>query len=208
MKIITQQTVRTAVMMALCVFGPAAAMAQQQAATAAETRTTKVSLAGLDVSTPEGMIAARTRLRDTAVRLCSQVADELDLSHHANFVKCVDATVTSALQQLTGPMLAGGAAQPSASKPAAPVPAAVTRAETVSLADLDLSTPEGARAAHERLHQVASTLCFAVGDPSDLSHVANFYACVDDAMARALPRIEELASKNAPPRSLVNNLSK
>src|SRR5271167_2054270 len=118
MNMITQQTVRTAVMMAFCVLGPLTAMAQQPAPAAQETRSAKVSLAGLDLSTPEGMSAARERLRGGAVRLCSQVADELDLSHHANFLKCVDSAVTSALQQLTGPKLAGGASQPSASKPA------------------------------------------------------------------------------------------
>jgi UrcA family protein len=72
----------------------------QQAAAAAETRATNVSLAGFDLSTPAGMAAARERLRRTAVRLCSQVADELDLSHHDNFVRCVDASLASALPKL------------------------------------------------------------------------------------------------------------
>jgi UrcA family protein len=79
--------------------GSAAAMAQQQAA-AAETSTTTVSLAGLDLSTPEGVTAARERLRHTASRLCAQVADELDLSHHANFLKCVDDAMARSLPRL------------------------------------------------------------------------------------------------------------
>jgi len=208
MNMITQQTVRTAVMMAFCVLGPLTAMAQQPAPAAQETRSAKVSLAGLDLSTPEGMSAARERLRGGAVRLCSQVADELNLSHHANFLKCVDSAVTSALQQLTGPKLADHAAQAPAPKPTAPVSAPLTRVETVSFADLDLSTPEGARAAHERLRKIAGNLCFKVGDASQLSHVTNFNACVDDAMASALPKIEELANKNAQPRGLASNLGK
>jgi UrcA family protein len=208
MKMTTAQSARTAVMMAFCVFGPLTAMAQQPAPAAPETRSNKVSLAGLDLSTPAGMSAARERLQGTAVRLCSQVADELDLSHHANFVKCVDAAVTSALKQYTGARLAAGASQPSASKPEEAADDPVVRAKTISFADLDLSTPEGARAAHERLEKTANKLCSQVADELDLSHHANFVKCVDDAMASALPRIEELANRNAQPRGLASNLNK
>jgi UrcA family protein len=207
MKMTTQQTARTAVMMAFCVFGPLTAMAQQPAPGDPETRSTKVSLAGLDLSTPEGMSAARERLRGTADRLCSQVADELDQSHHANFVKCVDATVTSALKQLPGPKFADGS-QPEASKAMGAASDQVVRAKTISFADLDLSTPEGARAAHERLQKFADKLCSQVADELDLSHHANFVKCVDEAMANALPKVEALANKNAAPRGLASNVGK
>jgi UrcA family protein len=208
MKTSTQHTVCAAVLTALCVFGPAVATAQQQSTSAEQTRSTQVSLAGLDLSTPEGMTIARERLRGTAVRLCTQVADELDLSRHANFLKCVDGTVTGALRQIAGPGTVAAAKLPSAPKPAAPGLAAGDRSKAVSLTDLDLSTPDGARAAHERLYEVARTLCSQVADDLDLSHHANYLACVDAAMARSLPTIEQLARKNAPARGLASNLDK
>jgi UrcA family protein len=208
MKITTQHTVCAAVMLALCVFGPALATAQQQSTSADQARSTKVSLAGLDLSTPEGMTSARERLRGTAVRLCTQVADELDLSHHANFTKCVDSTVTSALRQIAGPVTVAAVKESSAPTPATPAVAGADRAKTVSLTDLDLSSPEGARVAHDRLYNVARTLCTQVVDDLDLSHHANYLACINDAMARTLPKIEQLARKNAPEHGLASNLGK
>jgi UrcA family protein len=208
MKMTTQQAVLTAVMMASCVFGPLTALAQQPAPTAPESRSTNVSLAGLDLSTPEGMSAARERLRNTADRLCSQVVDELDMSHHANFIKCVDAAVTSALNQLTGPKFAAGGSQPSASKTDEAASAHVIGTKKVSFADLDLSTPEGARIAHDRLLNIANSLCFQVENEFDLSHHENFVKCVDRAMTQALPKIEELANRNAAQRGLASNLNK
>ena len=61
---------------------------------------------GIDRSTPDGAHAARERIQQTARRLCAQVADELDLSLHANYLACVDETVTAALRKLTGPAIA------------------------------------------------------------------------------------------------------
>jgi UrcA family protein len=70
-----ETAVRKAVLIALCAIAPVAAMADEQAATASVTRTENVSLADLDLSTPEGVRAAHDRLHETARRLCSQVAD-------------------------------------------------------------------------------------------------------------------------------------
>jgi UrcA family protein len=207
MKINTHTTF-AAVMTALCVFGPVVASAQQQSTSADGTRSAKVSLAGLDLSTPEGMTSARERLHGTAVRLCTQVVDELDLSHHANFLQCVDSTVTAALRQTAGTGTVAAAKQPAAPKSAAPALAAGDRVKTVSLTDLDLSTPDGAHAAHERLYEVARTLCSQLTDELDLSHHANYLTCVNDAMARSLPTIEQLAQKNAPVRGVAGNLDK
>jgi UrcA family protein len=81
-------------------------MADEQAATASVTRTENVSLADLDLSTPEGVRAAHDRLHETARRLCSQVADSQDISHQPNYVACVDETLANALRQLNGPELA------------------------------------------------------------------------------------------------------
>jgi UrcA family protein len=93
--------IRTTALFALGVLASAAAVAGPQTDTAPVTRSAKVSLAGIDLSTPEGARTARERLRETARRLCTQVADNLDLSHQANFVACVDATLAAALLKAT-----------------------------------------------------------------------------------------------------------
>jgi UrcA family protein len=67
--------------------------------TAPVTRSAKVSLAGLDLSTADGARAARQRLREVARRLCDHVADNFDLSHQSNFVACVDETLATALRR-------------------------------------------------------------------------------------------------------------
>jgi UrcA family protein len=69
------------------------------------------------------------------------------------------------------------------------------RSKPVVLTDLDLSTSEGQRVAYERLHQMARTLCSRVADELDLSHQANFVACVDSAMANAGARLQALVSQ-------------
>jgi UrcA family protein len=71
------------------------------------------------------------------------------------------------------------------------------RAKKVSLADVDLSTVEGQRAARERLHQAARNLCSQVADELDLSHHANYLACIDMAMAKAEPLLQAMASRSA-----------
>jgi UrcA family protein len=204
----TINTVRTAVLTALCVLGSATAMAQQ-ASGAVESASAKISLAGLDLSTPEGTAAARERMHQAARKLCSEVAHSTDLAHQPNFIKCVDATMTSALQQLSRPERVAAQATPAVvAKPAAPVGLPLARSKALSFADLDLSTPEGARTAHERLHQVARNLCSQVADDLDLSHHANFLACIDEAMAQALPKVEELARRNTATPAIVQSLSK
>jgi len=59
-----------------------------------------------------------------------------------------------------------------------------------------------------RHHQAARDLCSRVADDLDLSHQSNYLACVDEAMARALPKVEELARRNAPTPAIVQRLSK
>ena len=71
-----------------------------------------------------------------------------------------------------------------------------TRTKTVSLADIDLSTVEGQRAAHERLHQAARRLCSIVADELDLSRQANYVACVDMAMAKADRQLQAMVSRS------------
>jgi UrcA family protein len=157
------------------------------------TRTARVSLADVDLSTPEGARAARERLHQTVRRLCAQVADSLDLSYQPNFVKCVDETLAAALRKAQGADAASS--PPVQTKAIATIghrPALVTpysRTSKVSLADLDLTTPEGARAARERLHREARRLCSQVADNEDLSQQPNFVACVDESLANALRQV-------------------
>jgi UrcA family protein len=68
-----------------------------------------------------------------------------------------------------------------------------TRSKTVSLADLDLSTPAGMNAARERVKKTARRLCVLLADPADLSHQSNYVKCVDDAVTGAMLQVTEHA---------------
>jgi UrcA family protein len=204
----TLNTVRTAVLTALCVLGSATAMAQQTSGVV-ESASAKISLAGLDLSTPEGMAAARERVHQAARQLCSEVAHSTDVAHQPNFIKCVDATMASAFQRLSGPKpVAADASTAVVAEPVARMRLPQSSSKTVSFADLDLSTPEGIQIAHERLYQVARHLCSQVADDLDLSFHSNYLLCVDSAMAQALPKVEDLARRNAPTPAVVQRLSK
>jgi UrcA family protein len=87
-----------------CLAVPAAALADEPQG--AVGRSARVSLSDLDLSTPEGMQAARERVHATARRLCQQLADPLDLDPHAIFVACVDGAEAAALRQIAPPTLA------------------------------------------------------------------------------------------------------
>ena len=90
-------TIPTTALLALCVLASPAAAAD----TTPVTSSANVSLAGIDLSTPEGLRLARDRLRVTARRLCARVADDFDLAHQTNFVACVDETLAAALRKVT-----------------------------------------------------------------------------------------------------------
>ena len=62
--------------------------------------TETVSLTDLNLSTGAGQDAARERLHQVARRLCTQVADDLDLSHQSNFIKCVEQATAGTLPRL------------------------------------------------------------------------------------------------------------
>jgi UrcA family protein len=100
-------------LLSLCVMGSAEALAGSEV-DASVTRSAKVSITRLDLSTPEGTRAARERLRQTARKLCAQVADELDLSRHANFLACVDESVAKAMRQVAPSSIVAGATATSA----------------------------------------------------------------------------------------------
>jgi UrcA family protein len=75
-----------------------------------------------------------------------------------------------------------------ADPPAAPVVA--TRSAKVSLADLDLSTPAGARVAYERIRRLAERLCDDREDPWSRYHAATYNACVRETVADAVRQIQ------------------
>jgi UrcA family protein len=62
-------------------------------------------------------------------------------------------------------------------------------AAKVSLADLDLTTPEGAHVAHDRLAAAALALCNKFGDTRKVSDVATRADCTRDAFSDALRRL-------------------
>jgi UrcA family protein len=105
--------------MALCSLMMIAMIGKQLPAHAAERSSATVSLADLDLNTEKGMQAARERLLKTARKLCFRVMDLGSLSHHTDYLQCVDVTMTAALAQLTGPSLAANA-KPQSSSHGAP----------------------------------------------------------------------------------------
>jgi UrcA family protein len=67
--------------------------------------------------------------------------------------------------------------------------APVTRVAKVSLTDLDLSTPAGARAAYERIKTIAKTLCFQLSDSRKIDDQALYNACFIETVADTVRRI-------------------
>jgi UrcA family protein len=175
-------SVRLGFFIALIALAPVAANADQHAATAPKTRVADVSLTDLDLSTPEGMRVAGERLHTMAERICAG-PDNRGLASQPNFVACVDSTLASALRHI------------STLKTQAPVRNSVTRAANVSVADVDLSTPEGSRVVHERLEAMARRLCAELARNNDLSYRPNWAACVHDTIADALAQANVLAAE-------------
>jgi UrcA family protein len=64
-----------------------------------------------------------------------------------------------------------------------------TRVAKVSLTDLDLSTPEGARAAYERIKTTAKRLCFQLADPRKVDDRVLYNECLIETLADTVRRI-------------------
>jgi UrcA family protein len=171
-----------AILMALFGIVPVATIADQPAAAAAVSRVVDVALADLDLATAEGMRVARERLHTMAQRVCAEPAGGA-LSSEPTFVTCVDSTLAVALRQINALRQVNGTSRHS-----------VARAANVSLADLDLSTLEGSRAAHERLEAMARRLCAELARSHDLSYQPNFAACIHDTLAGALAQANVVAA--------------
>ena len=79
---------------------------------------------------------------------------------------------------------------------------AVANTETVSarvsLADLDVSTPQGARAASARLAKAAQRLCRKLGDTRRASDWATYTDCYNETLANALRRLNKPVLASAP----------
>jgi UrcA family protein len=124
--------------------------------------------------------------------------------HLDTFTRGVSRSVAAlALYGASALALYGATALVAHATPAADPPPTLTK--KVSLADLDLTTPAGERAALERLHAMARTLCSRLEDELDLGRQPRFVACVEDAMAAAAVRLQALAHDRAKARGLASN---
>ena len=159
-------------------------------------RAAPVSVADLDTSTIEGQLIAQERVRSKARTLCDRIFDPLDLGPHEHYVQCVATATDQAMRRI----LAAGFAR-AVKIPPAPGAFGNTSIRKdgqaprarVSLTDLDLSTAQGVRAAHERLHEAARRLCAAIAEESDVSHEPNFVTCVGQMMVNAQIYVQKMS---------------
>ncbi|MGO9950415.1 MAG: UrcA family protein [Steroidobacteraceae bacterium] len=193
---LTRTRVRAAALIAVCLAVPIAALSQQ-ATVVVPTSAAKVSLTDLDLTTSEGIAAARDRLQSTARQLCSQQLDNLDPAHRVDFLSCVDNSLIHELQQVSSKaraaILAHNSAWPTAaddgtlSQPREIAPD--TSVVAISIADLDLLSAHGVLIARERVHNTARRLCSQLNSSQG---PASYYShCVNDATAGALRQINE-----------------
>ena len=92
-------SIRAAALVALFAFTSAAALADQPPAT----RVATVSLAGLDLSTPEGKRAAYERIRSVVERLCFQLWDD---PHREIYDACVHESLADGVRRINAPTIA------------------------------------------------------------------------------------------------------
>jgi UrcA family protein len=78
---------------------------------------------------------------------------------------------------------------------------------TVSLAGLDLSTPQGVQAARERVRRAARRVCAKVANSADMQRQLDYITCLDEAMAPAVAQIDEKA-RQASGQRLAHNSAK
>ena len=68
-----------------------------------------VSLADLDLATPQDQAIARARVQSMARTLCDRIRDEQDLGQHEHYLRCVADATDKAMAQILNPALAGAA---------------------------------------------------------------------------------------------------
>src|SRR5205814_7992732 len=172
-----------AILMAAFGVVPVSTLADQRAATTSVSSVADVALSDLNLSRPEGMRVARARLHTMAERACANRGGSREPSSQRTFGACVDSTVANALRQIEALRQANTTVRNS-----------VTGSANVSLADLDLSTLEGARIASERLEAMARRLCGELARRQGLAYQPSWAACVQDTLAGALAQANVLAA--------------
>jgi UrcA family protein len=95
-------SIRAVALVALFALTSAAALADQPPAF----KVAKVSLAGLDLSTPEGARVAYERIKTTAERLCFQMSDPRKIDYQAVYNLCVNETLADTVRRINAPTLA------------------------------------------------------------------------------------------------------
>lgn len=173
-----------AILLTLLGLVPVGTIADQPVATPTTESVADISLSDLNLSTPEGIQRARDRLHAMAERVCAARGRDEPASQPA-FGVCVDSTVANALRHIDALRQADVAVRDS-----------VTLGARVSLADLDLSTLEGERIAHERLVAMARHLCSELARRHDLSYQPDYAACVSDTLAGAWAQANVIRAAN------------
>lgn len=189
---------RVAGLIAVCLAVPMAAMAQPPSLDTPAS-TAIVSLTDLDLATAEGIATARQRLQQTARRYCSQINGNLDASHRADFLSCLDRELTEELKRVSNSartaIVAHGSAWPTAtdertrSEAAASVPD--TSVIAVSIADVNLKSAQGVDIAEKRIQKTARRICGQLN--SSQGPASNYSKCVNAATAGALRQIHGAA---------------
>lgn len=166
---------------------PRATLADQPAAATTLNSVADVPLSDLNLSTPQGMHLARDRLHAMAEHLCADHGAGREPASQPALNACVDSTVATALRHIDELRQRHMTALN-----------ALTFGASVSLADLDLSTLEGARSARERLETTARRLCEELARRQDLSYRPNYAACLHDTLRGALAQADALAAAKSP----------
>jgi UrcA family protein len=102
---------RAAALGALFTLASVAAFADQPPARVTATHAAKVSLSGVNLSTPEGAHTAYERIKTTAERLCFQLSDSRDIDSQSVYTACVIDTLTDTVRRINAPTLAALARQ-------------------------------------------------------------------------------------------------
>jgi UrcA family protein len=142
-------------LLALCALAPAAFLLRYESSDLPSARSARVSLAGLDLSSPNGARDAGKRIREAARDLCARNLSRRSLD------LCADDLMAAAQRQIKA------------------------RTTKVSLADLDLSTPQGVQAARDRLQATARRVCQELQSSRDGAST-QYSACIDETFAHAL----------------------
>ena len=174
-----------ALLMVLLGFLPVRSLADQPLVTMAVRSVEDVPLSDLDLSTAQGMRLARDRLHNMAERLCADRGAGRNPSSQPAFRACVESTVANALRQLDVVKQNDMTARNS-----------VTLGTGVSLADLDLSTLEGARIARQRLEAMAQRLCRELARRQDLAFPPDYPTCVHNSLTGAWAQANVIRAAN------------